>query len=237
MPSFEFDEEKYVVGMFDRGTLGFPKGGIVLKSKRVSPYYHNQRPLLSHKRSLEAAGTMTVAQQIDLIGNTACGYALRFSEIEKPFHHVFGKAQAGTASIAVAAFVAGMSYLWERVPEDRKQGYGVKKPIEGDYEYGDFVHLGDDNVTDGQSKIEGAGVLYQVGLQPVSLTVAFDREEGAEERLGKLGFEMNALTGLSRAIPILRDNGRIGNQQVDEVVAYHESLQADGIATSFSLDA
>ena len=46
MPSAEFNEEKYVVGMFDRGVLGFPEGGMKLKSGRISPYYHNQRPLL-----------------------------------------------------------------------------------------------------------------------------------------------------------------------------------------------
>lgn len=237
MANFEFDEEKYVIGMFDRGTLGFPEGGLKLKSGRISPYYHNQRPMLSHNRSLEAKGVMTVDQQRDYIRNTVRGYAARFFEIKIPFHHVFGKAQAATAPMAVAAYVAGMSYLWERVPEDKKKGYGAHKLIEGDYEFGDSVHLGDDNTTDGQSKIDGAGVLYKAGLQPVSLTVGFDREEGARDRLERLGFEMNAVTSLSRAVPILRENRKIGPREVEAVIAYHEGLQASGITTTFSLAA
>jgi len=237
MTNFEFDEEKYVIGMFDRGTLGFPEGGLTLKSGRISPYYHNQRPILSHNRGLEAAGVMTVEQQRDYIRNTARGYAQRFFEIKVPFDHVFGKAQSATAPMAVAAYEAGMSYLWERVPEEKKKGYGAHKPLEGDFEYGDYVHLGDDNTTDGQSKIDGAGVLYRVGLQPVSLTVGFDREEGARERLEQLGLEMNSVTSLSRAVPILRDAKRITEQHVEAIVRYHGDLQSSGVTTTFDLTA
>lgn len=237
MANFGFDEEKYVIGMYDRGVLGFPEGGIKLKSGRISPYYHNQRIILSHNRMLEASGKMTIEQQRDLIRNTARGYAERFFEIKTRFHHVFGKAQAATAPLAVAAYEAGMSYLWERIPEEKKKNYGVKQLIEGNYEYGDFVHLGDDNTTDGQSKIDGAGVLYVAGLQPVSLTVAFDREEGARARLETLGFEMNAVASLSRAVPILRDARRIDNRHVEAIVAYHEDLRANGVTTTFSMAA
>ncbi len=238
MAELGFNPEKYVIGMYDRGILGFPEGGIRLKSGRISPYYHNQRNILSHKKSLATEGVMSIADQHDQIRNTALGYAERFNEIEKPFDHVFGKAQSATASLAVAAFVAGRSYLWERIPEEAKKGYGAHQEyVQGDYEYGDSVHLGDDNTTDGTSKIEGAGILYKAGLQPVSLTVAFDREEGARERLEALGFEMNAIVGLSLAVPILREHKRIGNEHVEAVVAYHETLQAAGIATSFQLAA
>ncbi len=237
MAEFGFDEEAYIVGMHDRGVLAFPEGGLRLKSGRISPYYHNQRRVLSHNRNLALSGVMSIARQVQFQKNLAEGYAQRFTEIKRPFRHVFGKAQAATAPLGVAAFVAEMSYLWERVPEPGKERYGMHAMIEGDYEYGDFVHLGDDNTTDGQSKIDGAGVLYRAGLQPVSLTVAFDREEGARERLEQLGFEMNAVTSLSKAIPVLRDSGRIGNQQVEAVQAYHEDLKNSGITTTFQLAA
>lgn len=232
---FSFDEEKMVVGMYDRGILVFPPGGIKLKSKRISPYYHNMRGMLSLNKKLDDSSAMSFAKQREFIKETALGYATRFDEIEVPYAHVFGKAQAGTAPIAVAAFVAGRSFLWERVPENKD--YGIKKQVEGDYEYGDFVHLGDDNVTDGQSKIDGAAVLYEAGLQPVSLTVNFDREEGAQERLTSLGFEMNAVTGLSRVIPILLANRRISEAHVYAVQEYHEGLKASGVTSTFELAA
>ncbi len=235
MSKFEFDEERYVVGSFDRGIIGFPDGGIKLKSGRQSPYYHNIRGMLSYNMDLVASGQMPIDKQQEVIKDTMLGYATRFDEIKTPYRHVFGKAQAGTALIAVAAFVANRSYLWERIPEDKN--YGVKKRVEGNYEYGDFVHLADDNVTDGQSKVDGAGVLYLVGLQPVSLTVGFDREEGAQERLNNLGFEMNAVTCLSSAVPILRDNRRITNEHIDAVAAYHQKLIEEGVTSTYQVAA
>lgn len=232
-----FDEEKYIVGMFDRGVVGFPEGGLVLKSGRVTPYYHNMRPLLSHDQRRARNGSMSVEQQRDLIRNTVAGYAQRFIEINAQFDHVFGKAQAATAPMAVAAYEAGMSYLWERVPDPSKLHYGAHQElIEGNYEDGQLVHLGDDNTTNGASKIEGADVLLKVGLQAVSLTVGFDREEDARANLEALGYEMNAVTSLSRAVPVLRDHGRIDNGHVEAVIAYHEDLRQEGIDTTFSLD-
>ncbi|OGL40114.1 hypothetical protein A3J32_01270 [Candidatus Saccharibacteria bacterium RIFCSPLOWO2_02_FULL_46_7] len=231
--SFTFDEEKMVVGMHDRGILVFPEGGLKLKSGRISPYYHNMRGMLSLNQRLDDSGAMPFGRQREFIRESALGYATRFDEIKAPYAHVFGKAQAGTAPLAVASFVAGKSYLWERVPEPKD--YGMKQRIEGDYDYGDFIHLGDDNVTDGQSKIDGAAVLYEAGLQPVSLTVMFDREEGAQERLTSLGFEMNAVTSLSRVVPILRANGRISEAHVAKVIEYHEELIANGITSTFEL--
>lgn len=230
-----FDHEKMVIGMFDRGVLVFPEGGLKLKSGRISPYYHNMRGMLSYNYALDASGELSIASQREFIVESMKGYATRFNEIKRPFKHVFGKAQAGTSPIAVAAFVAGKSYLWERVPEDKD--YGIKKSVEGDYAYGDLVHLGDDNVTDGQSKIDGAGVLYKAGLQPASLTVMFDREEGAQERLTSLGYEMNAVTSLGRVVPILRDSGRIDNSHVEALAKYHEDLQEAGITSTYQLAA
>lgn len=230
---FSFDEEKVGVGMYDRGVLVFPEGGIRLKSGRISPYYHNMRGMLSHDRSLDVSGVMSFDRQREFIRESMLGYATRFDEIKTPFAHVFGKAQAGTSPIAVASFVSGRSYLWERVPE--KKDYGIKKAVEGNYEYGDFVHLGDDNVTDGQSKIDGAAVLYEAGLQPVSITVMFDREEGAEKRLISLGFEMNAVTCLSRVVPILLANRRISEAHAHAVHEYHEGLKVSDITSTYKL--
>ncbi|MBI2591939.1 hypothetical protein HYW36_00460 [Candidatus Saccharibacteria bacterium] len=232
---FSFDEEKVVVGMYDREIFVFPPGGIKLKSGRISPYYHNQRGMLSLSKKLDANGAMPFARQLDFRRESALGYATRFDEIQARYDHVFGKAQSATPHLAIAAFVAGKSYLWERVPEGKD--YGIKKRVEGDYEYGDFVHLGDDNVTDGQSKIEGAAVLYEAGLQPVSITVMFDRQEGAQARLSSLGFEMNAVTTLSRAVPILRANRKITNEHIESLLAYHEDLISKGAASTFSLAA
>jgi hypothetical protein len=48
-----------------------------------------------------------------------------------------------------------------------------------------------------------------------------------------MAFEFNALTGLSNTVAILRDNGLIGNRETEAVQAYHQSLRADGIPSTF----
>ncbi len=91
-------------------------------------------------------------------------------------------------------------------------------------------------MTDGRSKVEGAQILRDVGLNPVSGTIKFDRQEGGMESLEAFGFEANAVTGLSKAARFLLDNKRIGNQEIDALHAYHDSLRADGVVTTFNLE-
>lgn len=231
----EHQEEKIVVGMFDRGLLGFPHGGITLKSGRQSPYYYNMRGSLSFSRELDRSGQMPMKSQRDFRRELAAGYATKFFDIERPIDHIFGKAQAATAPAAVGAYEAGMSYLWERIDEPNKT-YGYHQKIEGDYESGDTVLLADDVATDGMSKVEGSQVLIAVGLEPVAITLQFDRQEGGVQTLeNDYGFEVNAITTLSKAAGFLLENSRIDNKVIDALNIYHEGLRADGRVSTFEL--
>lgn len=231
----EHQEEQITVGMFDRGLLGFPEGGITLKSGRQSPYYYNMRGSLSFSRELDRSGQMSIEQQQDFRRALAAGYAAMFFETKHPIDHVFGKAQAATAPAAVAAYEAGMSYIWERVDEPNKT-YGYHQKIEGEYEAGETVLMADDVATDGKSKVEGSKVLSAVGLEPVAITLQFDREEGGVQTLeDDYGFEVNAITTLSNAARFLLANGRIDNSAIESLQTYHEGLRADGGVTTFNI--
>lgn len=231
----EQQEEQIAVGMFDRGLLGFPEGGITLKSGRQSPYYYNMRGSLSFSRKLDQSGQMIIERQRDFRRALAAGYAAKFFEIKHPIDHVFGKAQAATAPAAVAAYEAGMSYIWERVDEPHKT-YGYQQKIEGDFEADDTVLMADDVATDGKSKVEGSQVLTAVGLKPVAITLQFDREEGGVQTLeNDYGFEVNSITTLSRAARFLLDNGRIDNAAIDALHTYHEGLKEDDKVSTFNL--
>lgn len=232
MPLPEHLEEHVVVGMYDRGLLAFPESGVVLKSGRRAPYYYNARPSLSFSRALDQSGHMSFGRQREFRRALAGAYAAQFLAIGRHVDHVFGKAQAVTAVAAVGAYEAGLSYLWERVDEPHKT-YGQHQKIEGDYEAGEQVLLGDDVVTDGQSKVEGIRLLRGVGLEPVAVTLQFDREEGGIQALERLGLEVNTITSLSRATRYLLENGRINIAAVDALQAYHASLRADGIVSTF----
>lgn len=228
-------EEKVVVGMFDRGLLGFPEGGIELKSGRNSPYYYNGRPALSFNYELDRNGQLSIerqrAFQHDLIG----AYAVQFQDVGMHIDHIFGKAQSATALAAVAAYEAGISYLWERIDEPHKR-YGAHQKIEGDYKAGDIVGMADDVVTDGASKVAGNEVLSEAGLTPASITLQFDREEGGVQTLEQeYGYKVNTITTLSRAAIILYNNDRIGMQEITALYRYHENLKMSNVHTTFSV--
>lgn len=229
----EHQEEEIVVGMFDRGLLGFPEGGITLKSGRQSPYYYNMRGSLSFSRELENTGQMSIDRQRDFRKALAAGYAAKFLSIGVEIDHVFGKAQAATAPAAVGAYEAGMSYLWERVDEPHKT-YGSHQKLEGDYFTGEKVLMADDVVTDGASKVEGARVLAEAGLSAVGITLQFDRQEGGVESLEEYGYAVNSITTLSKAAEFLLDNLRISSENVMALNQYHEGLRADNMVTTFS---
>ena len=153
------------------------------------------------------------------------GYVAKFLDIKQHIDHIFGKAQAATASVAVAAYEAGMSYIWERVDEPHKT-YGYHQKIEGDYEPDDTILMADDVATDGKSKVEGSEVLTAAGLKPVAITLQFDREEGGVQDLeNDYGFEVNSITTLSRAARFLLDNGRIDNAAIDALHTYQQGLE------------
>lgn len=229
-------EEQIVVGMFDRGLLGFPEGGRELKSGRTSPYYYNNRFSLSFSKKLHREEKMSIDQQREFRAALYTGFAHKLEDLVHSVDHIFGKAQAGTSAIAVGAFLAGLSYVWERVDEPGKT-YGAHQKVEGSIEPGETVGLGDDVITDGGSKVKGIEVLKGVDLVPLTVTTQFDREEGGATTLReKYGFEVNALTGLSRAALFLRENTRIGDQEIDSLRMYHEGLRADNIASTFNID-
>lgn len=176
---------------------------------------------------------MTIARQREFRKALVSGFAASFLDLESHIDHVFGKAQSATGPAAVGAYEAGLSYLWERVDLPGK-AYGAHRKIEGTYEPGEHIGIGDDVVTDGSSKMEGAQALKDVVLLAVSVTIKFDREEGGMEALRNYGFEANAVTGLSRAVKYLVENKRIGAPEVDALLAYHQDLIDDGLVSTFS---
>lgn len=227
-------EEKVVVGMWDRGLIGFfPEPGKKLKSGRLSPYYHSDRHALSINAQLDRSGAMSRQAQLEFRGQLIEACALKLEELYSPYEHVIGKAQAATCIGGLAAVQAGKSYLWERVDEPGKT-YGAHEKIEGDYEKADRLVGYDNVITDGQSKIEGMELGNAVGLETVALMVQFDREEGGAQTMQATGVEFSSMTTLSRAADILVANRRmtIGNH-ISRLVSYHEGLLADGELSTF----
>jgi orotate phosphoribosyltransferase len=230
LPSY--DPERLVVGLYDRQLLQFGDFSWTLKSKRKSPIYYNQRPITSVDYNLD----MSPNDQRVLVQDAVNAYAQRVQR--SSVEHLYGIPQATTHLIGMVGLATGRSTLWGRVGG---KDYGAHASIEGTYYEGQRVLQLDDVVTNADSKIESAHSLDKAGLQTLGFVVMLDRQEGDEKATGmetvrQAGYEIEAIVVLSQAVEILKQNGKIGGQEIGWVQRYHEGLRADGIATSFSLD-
>lgn len=233
MPLPESLEEQIVIGMYDRGLLSFTEKDTELQSGRNSPYYYNLQRSLSFSKNLVRSGKMGIARQRQLIDQLARGLTVKFGEIRRPYDHIFGKAQSGTGPMAVAAFIAGRSYLWERVDEPEKT-YGIKQKIEGDFEYGERILIADDTTSTGTSIMKGARLLEAAGLEPVAVSLQLDRQEGGVETLvSEHKLEVNSITTISRAARFLVENHRIKSREIEMLQNYHQGLIDDGLVSTF----
>ncbi len=220
-------EEKLAIGMWDRSLIGFfDEPGKKLKNGRMSPYYYNDRNVLSISSQLDRSGVMGQVEQAkfrDLFIGCAAGKLLGIYN-NTPYEHVLGIAQAETATGGAFAFRVGKSYLWQRVNQPDKT-YGAHELIEGDYEPSDKVVLADNVITDGGAKREAVEMARTAELDPVALFVQFDREEGGAQSVEQdFGLYFDAMMTLSGAVKYLVASGRMTTGHLDRVKRYHEAV-------------
>ena len=79
-----------------------------------------------------------------------------------------------------------------------KKGYGTSKLIEGTIKEGDKVAIIEDVTTTGNSLLRAIKIIEKNGGQVKRAFVIVDREEGAEENLGREGFILEPLFSISQ---------------------------------------
>lgn len=229
----EFEHlEQLVVGFYDRGALRFSNFEWTLKSGRQSPIYYNQRKITSFKQGLVVNGReMPIESQkrVCSLGVTALSEGVE--RLDRSHQHLHGIPQASTVIGGMVAMQRGESYIWQRVGQKQ---YGIAANFEGDYNPGDIVAVIDDVVTDGASKVSTVADLRDESLEAAGMVTMMDREEGGACNLVDAGINFVPIIGLSAAVKILREAGRIGNQEIEWVNRYHEDLRTDGVASSFT---
>lgn len=161
-----------ITSLYKIGTIQF--GEFTLKSGQISPIYINLRKIISYPEILRTvASTMWEATrecQFDLV----CGV---------PY---------------TALPIATCMSLDHNIPmvmrRKEKKEYGTKQMIEGEFKPGQSCLIIEDVITTGDSIIETAVELENVGLQVKDLVVLIDREQGGKESLSK---KYNTLTILT----------------------------------------
>jgi len=224
----QYDKEHLVTGLYDRGLLQFGDFTWTLKSGRRSPIYYNQRKITSINPTLE----MSRAEQRMLINNAVYAYSHEVLKYKKEIDHIYGIPQAMTHLSGMVALRSCVSSVWGRIG---KKQHGEHDALEGDYQPGDKVLQLDDVVTDAGSKIESAAKFNEVNLETAGFVVMLDREEGGAQAVNDAGYQITAITGLTEAVGILRQNNRIGDKEIGWVEKYHEDLRAHDINSTFML--
>jgi len=159
-------EETFLNHLLETGALKF--GEFTLKSGRISPYFVNIATAMNTGK-----GTSLAAE----------AYTLKIlADVGMEFDYLYGPAYKG---IPIAALVSAKLYELEGVDTrwgyDRKEskdyGDGADQFFVGDMQKGDRVLMLDDVITDGYTKIEAFRRLIDLGLEPVAILVAVNREE------------------------------------------------------------
>lgn len=222
MADFEHSEE-LVVGLFDRGELGFAESRdkfIKLKSGRMSPTFFNGRRIMSFSPNQ----AMPLAKQRRIAQLTVEGYAHGVDQSKNGFDHLINLPQAVNPIVGAIALLSGKSLLYLRTLEGEK-GYGKHQPIEGFFEEGDRV-LGIDNVvSDAKTKDEVTAPIQSAGLVIPEFVVLLDREEGGEAAIKDGGRDLTSVVGMGAATQILVDAGRISAEQAAWSFDYIERYQ------------
>ena len=172
-----------------------------------SPIYINPRKIIGHPGNL-ARAALVIQEEIETL------QAMRHPEIQH-FDLVAG-VPLGGLHIATAYSLAAdvpMVYLHPGRDEDS---------IEGVYTPGQTAIIMDDLVTGGGSIAETAEALREAGLIVRDAFVLVDRQQGARERLKRMGINMRAALTLEVILNALKFNGFIEDSWYRRSVQYLE---------------
>ncbi|BDB97345.1 orotate phosphoribosyltransferase [Saccharolobus caldissimus] len=173
-------------------------GNFVLTSGKVSPYYLDLRPLPSYPEFYEIVHI-----------------ALKIVK-ELPHDILIGIATGG---VPLASFIAcnlkePMGYI--RI---EKKGHGANKLLEVDVR-GKRVLLIDDVATTGISLEKAALEIMRQGGKVTDALVIIDRQEGASQRLSKIGVTIHSLFKISDILDELIKSNRLGDNEKKAIIDY-----------------
>lgn len=184
--------------LWDLGAVQF--GDFTLgRTTLHSPVYVNLRLLSSNPRALQRAGRV-IHEEVQTLQR------MRNPRVQ-PFQRVSG-IPFGGLHLALAYSLASKIPLVYIHPA--KERNGARAFVEGKHERGETVLLVDDLITSGGTVIETAAFLRtEAGLRVKDVVVLLDRQEGAEERLRKHGYNLISILGLEAMLNYLMASGRI----------------------------
>lgn len=129
-----------------------------------------------------------------------------------------------TAGIPLAAYMAcrtGKPMVYVR---KEKKNHGTGQLIEGEVS-GRRILVVDDVVTTGSTLLRAIGNIMNAGGNPIRVIVLVDREQGAREKLTKMGIELYAFTTASQLFRELYEANILSVGEYQEIVNYIETTK------------
>ncbi len=198
------DLELVARALAEAGCVKF--GNFTLKSGKISPFYLDLRRLVSYPKHLNVVGA---------------ALARLLSKLE--FDHIAAIPYAALPIGVSASSQSGRSLIY---PRREAKAYGTGVNIEGVFNAGDTALLLDDLATTGETKIEAIDRLKTADLVVKDIVVVIDREQGAADMLGKLGYNFCALVTLNQLLPVWEQQGYLSAEHHAEIKRY---LAADHV--------
>lgn len=187
--------ENIALTLFEIGAVRF--GDFTLHSGRPSPIYFDLRLLVSFPDALRQVATayrpLLEPLSFDLIAATPL------------------------SGLPIATAVSLDLNIPLIYPRGKAKAYGTGRVVEGKWSPDQKVVLLDDVITSGDSLIQAAGQLEEVGLLVEETAVLINRQQGGRETLSSRGYTLHAALTVRSLLTILQEKGRISDREKDEV--------------------
>ena len=179
--------------LVNSGALKF--GKYTLKSGVESPYYIDLAWLLSSPADFERVSRIIAKKIRNIVSRRAIN---KLATIELK----------GALMLPHIACILGFPCI---IIRKEAKTYGLTgRIVGGEIRRGERFLFFDDVLTDGRSKIEGIKPIEDEGGIVDTIVVVVDREQGGRENLESLGYNVKAITTISKVVDKLLNAGKIG---------------------------
>ena len=202
--------------LWDLGAVEF--GDFTLgRTTLHSPVYVNLRLLISNPRALQRAGRV-IHQEVQALQSM-------LNPRVQPFQRVGGVLFGGLHLALAYSLASKIPLIYVHPAKERD---GARAFVEGKFERGETALLVDDLITSGGNIIEtGAFLQMEAGLKVKDVVVLLDRQEGAEERLRRNGYNLISVLGLETMLNYLMASRRIDERWFRKSIDYIQSRRAE----------
>ncbi|MEM2021771.1 MAG: orotate phosphoribosyltransferase [Zestosphaera sp.] len=193
----ELIHELYKVGVVRLGSF-------TLSSGITSPFYIDMRRIYSYPKVMKLI-IKEVAKKVDL----------------SLYEVLVGVATSG---VALAAFIAAATHKPMAYVRLERKDHGTLSQVEGDVE-GRPSLIVDDVATTGDSIVKTYEILKTSGATPAGALVIVDREQGAGERVERLGMKYHYVMTAHQLFETLHKDGLLDGSTYEEIDKYLESYR------------